>query len=277
MTAPALKLAVIGHVEHITIGRVEALPLAGEIAHLTRPRVFPGGGGGVAFYQLLNSDAEVLLYTAIGDDDAGRFVEAHLATTKARVFAARRSSGHTRDVVMVTPGGQRTIIVVGEPLHPKRTDPLPWDELGSCDAVYFTAQDPDALRAARAARVLVVTARRRAALIESGVTPDVVVGSLGDPRERSTLADYPKPPRALVLTDGARGGQIETAAGIAHFAPAPPPDQIVGSYGAGDSFAAALTYALAHDKSPLEAAGYAARYGAAVLAGLIPLDVQLAL
>ncbi|MFT3695558.1 MAG: PfkB family carbohydrate kinase [Kofleriaceae bacterium] len=272
-----MKLAVIGHVEHITIARVASLPVAGDIAHLERPRVFPGGGGGVAFYQLLNSPADVLLYTALGDDDAGKFVEAHLATTKARVFAARRSTAHTRDVVMVTPGGQRTIIVVGEPLHPRKADPLPWDELASCDAAYFTAQDPDALRAARAARLLVVTARRRSALIESGVTPDIVVGSLGDPRERSTLADYPKPPRALILTDGARGGQIETAEGLSHFPPAAPPDNIVGSYGAGDSFAAALTYQLAQKKTPLEAATIAARYGAAVLAGLIPLDAQLVL
>ncbi len=46
------------------------------------------------------------------------------------------------------------------PLHPRRSDDLPWDEIASCDAAYFTAQDPDALRAARDASLLVVTARR---------------------------------------------------------------------------------------------------------------------
>ena len=272
-----MKLAVVGHVEHVTIGKVEALPAAGDIAHLDRPRIFPGGGGGVTFYQLLRSAAEVLLFTALGDDDAGTFVEANLATTGARVFAARRVQPHTRDVVMVTPGGQRTIIVVGEPLHPKRSDPLPWAELASCDAAYFTAQDPEALRAARAAKLLVVTARRREAIVRSGVTAEVIVGSLGDPREASTLADYPNPPRAIVLTDGARGGQVETTAGIAHWPPGPAPSSIVSSYGAGDSFAGALVYFLATGHSPLEAAMQAARYGSAVLASLIPLDAQLAL
>ena len=279
-----MKLAVIGHVEHVTIGNVMALPAPGEITHLERPRVFPGGGGGVAFYQLLRGPAEMLLFTALGDDDAGTFVEANLATTGARVFAARRAQPHTRDVVMVTPGGQRTIIVIGEPLHPKRSDPLPWDELATCDAAYFTAQDPDALRAARAAKLLVVTARRREALVKSGVIADVVVGSLGDPREASTLADYPNRPRAIVLTDGARGGQIETREGITHFAPSRPPTSIVGSYGAGDSFAGALVYFLATGSSAtgiaglaLEAATRAAAYGAAVLASLIPLDAQLSL
>ncbi|MEO6773631.1 MAG: PfkB family carbohydrate kinase, partial [Kofleriaceae bacterium] len=156
-----MRIAVIGHVEHVTIGAVPALPGPGEICHLDRPRMFPGGGGGVAFYQLLRAPAETVLFTALGDDDAARFVEANLAVTGAQIHAARRTHAHTRDVVMVTPGGQRTIVVVGEPLHPCRTDPLPWHELATCDAAYFTAQDPEVLRAARAATMLVVTARRR--------------------------------------------------------------------------------------------------------------------
>ena len=80
-----------------------------------------------------------------------------------------------------------------------------------------------------------------------------------------------------MLTDGARGGRIETREGVAHFAPSPAPTTIVGSYGAGDSFAGALVYFLARGLSPLEAAGRAAAYGAAVLASLIPLDAQLPL
>jgi len=272
-----MRIAVIGHVEHVTIGAVPSLPAAGEICHLEQPRAFPGGGGGVAFYQLLRGPAEVLLFTALGDDDAGRFVEANLATTRGKVFASRRSRAHTRDVVMVTPGGQRTIVVIGEPLHPKRSDPLPWDELATCDAAYFTAQDPEILRAARAAKLLIVTARRREALIRSGVEADVVVGSSSDPREVGTLGDYPVAPRALVLTDGARGGRVETREGTAHFAPTPPPSPIVGSYGAGDSFAGALVYFLATGLSPVAASSRAAAYGAAVLAGMIPLDAQLSL
>jgi ribokinase len=272
-----MKIAVIGHVEHVTIGKVAALPAPGDITHLDHPGVFPGGGGGVALYQLLRGPAEVMLFTALGDDDAGKLVETSLASTGGRVFAARRVQPHTRDVVMVTPGGQRTILVIGEPLHPNRSDPLPWDELATCDAAYFTAQDPEVLVAARAAKLLVATARRREAIVKSGVTVDVVVGSRNDPREASTLADYPNPPRAIVLTDGARGGQVETREGIAHWTPSPPPSPIVGSYGAGDSFAGALVYFLATGLTTIEAATRAAAYGAAVLASLIPLDAQLAL
>src|SRR5205085_9198589 len=70
MIEAGMRLAVIGHVEHITLGRVTALPRAGDIAHLTDVHVLAGGGGGIAFFQLAKSGAELHLFTALGDDDA---------------------------------------------------------------------------------------------------------------------------------------------------------------------------------------------------------------
>jgi ribokinase len=272
-----LRLAVIGHVEHVTIGRAPALPGAGDIVHLESPHWFPGGGGGVAFSQLVKSSAEVHLFTAIGNDEAAEQVEDEITRTGARIHAARRDEPHTRDVVLITPDGERTIVVVGEPLHPRGVDPLPWNLLASCDAAYFTAQGPGALRAARAARLLVVTARRRPALVRSGVRADIVVGSALDPREASALADYPLAPRALILTEGARGGRIETASGTVRFAAPPPPDRTVAAYGAGDTFAGALTYYLAAGMPLTEACERAGFHAVAVLGGLDPRERQLPL
>ena len=271
-----MRVGVIGHVEHITLGRVPAVPRAGEIAHLEEPRFFPGGGGGIAFFQLTRSAAEVLLYTAVGNDEAAAAVRGRIAATRARIFAAERQAAHTRDLVMITPDGERTIVVVGEPLHPERADALPWDELSSCDGVYFTAQDPAAIAAARAARILVVTARRRPALIRSGVRADVVLGSALDPREACTLDDFPpeQRPAALVLTEGAAGGVVYTAEGARRF-PAPQRSgKVRGAYGAGDSFAGALTYYLAKGLPVLEACTRAGHHGAAVLGTLEPLEAQ---
>ena len=271
-----MRVGVIGHVEHITLGRVPAVPRAGEIAHLEEPRFFPGGGGGIAFFQLTRSAAEVLLYTALGNDEAAAAVRGRIAATRARIFAAERQAAHTRDLVMITPDGERTIVVVGEPLHPERADALPWDDLSSCDGVYFTAQDPAAIAAARAARILVVTARRRPALIRSGVRADVVLGSALDPREACTLDDFPaeQRPAALVLTEGAAGGVVYTAEGARRF-PAPQRSgKIRGAYGAGDSFAGALTYYLAKGLPVLEACTRAGHHGAAVLGTLEPLEAQ---
>ena len=268
-----MRIAVIGHVEHVTIGRAAALPAPGDILHVDEPVVIPGGGGGIAFSQLARSGAELHLFTALGNDDAAEFVAKQVEATGARVHAAHRDCAHTRDVVLITPDGERTIIVVGEPLHPQRSDPLPWELLATCDAAYFTAQDPDVIRAARAATLLIVTARRSQALARSGMRADIVVGSALDPRESSRLADYSAPPAALVMTDGARGGHIETADGVVRFS-APASGPAVGAYGAGDSFAAALTWYVARGLALIEACRRAGEHGAAVLRGINPLEQQ---
>jgi ribokinase len=79
------------------------------------------------------------------------------------------------------------------------------------------------------------------------------------------------------MTEGAAGGWVETDAGRERFS-APQVDRIAGgAYGAGDSFAAALTYFLAGGAAPHEAARLAAPFGAAVLAALNPLDAQRSL
>jgi ribokinase len=266
------RVAVVGHVEHVTIGRSARAPEAGDIVHLEETTWIAGGGGGVAFHQFVRSPAEVHLFTAIGNDDAGAAVLARVAATGARVHAAGRDEAHTRDVCLITPDGQRTIIVAGEPLHPRAQDPLPWEILSTCDAAYFTAQDPDVLRAARAARFLSVTARRSEALARSGVRADLVVGSARDPREASTLSDYATAPSALVMTEGALGGRIETADGVERFAATPVP--VVGTYGAGDTFAAALTWYAARGLATGEACARAAGHAAAVLRGINPLEHQ---
>lgn len=273
---PALRLGVIGHVEHITVGRVAGLPGPGEIVHLRDARTLAGGGGGIPFFQLVQSSAEVHLFTALGDDEAARFVERAVGGTRAQIHAVRRAEPHTRAIVMIAPDGDRTILVIGEPLYPRAEDPLPWEVLDHLDGVYFTAQDPALLAHARRARIVVATARRRECLIAAGVAPDVVVGSAVDLRERSALADYPVPPGALIMTEGPRGGTVETAAGVSRFA-APEVGSRGGAYGAGDSFAAALLYYLAAGLSPLASAERAAHHGAAVVAHVDPLGALLPL
>ncbi len=271
---PALRLAVVGHVEHVQIAEVSALPRSGEILHLDAPRHFAGGGGAMAFRQLVRSDAaEVHFLTAVGHDEAGREVEAQLSALAGHLHAAVRAQPHARALVLVPPAGDRTIVVIGRPLHPDARDPLPYHLLAGCDGVYFSAEDPELLRAARAAKVLVATARRRAALLGAGIAPDVIVGSISDALERSSLADYSPAPRAVVMTDGERGGTIETSTGLVRFEPtvirSPGP-----SYGAGDSFAAALTYFLAAGDPVHEAAKRASAFGAALIGAHMPPDAQ---
>ena len=114
-----------------------------------------------------------------------------------------------------------------------------------CDAVYFTAGDADAVRAARAARVLVATPRALATLAASNVRLDALVGSARDAGEAVRAGDLDPPPGALVQTEGASGGRYVCASGErGRFRAAPIEGPIVDTYGAGDSFAAGLTHAL---------------------------------
>lgn len=274
MAAP--RIAVLGHVEHVTLGRIDGVPAPGDIVHLRDARFLPGGGGGLAFAQLCRSDAEIHLFTAVGHDEGGRAVAERLQVAPGRVHvhAAVRAVDHPRVVVTVDPEGRRTIFVTGEPLQPAAADPLPWSILGTCDAAYFTGSDPASLRAARAARRVVVTARRREAIGASGIAPDVIVGSASDPRENAPFDAYDPRPGALVLTDGPRPVRIVQAAGTTQVDAPPAPARVLGDYGAGDSFAAALTYYLAHGLPIDEACRRAGPYGAAVLRGIDPLEVQ---
>jgi ribokinase len=77
-----------------------------------------------------------------------------------------------------------------------------------------------------------------------------------------------------VLTEGSAGGAVHTAEGVRRF-PAPPRrGQGGGAYGAGDSFAGALTYFLGAGIPVLEACVRAGHHGAAVLGTLEPLEAQ---
>jgi ribokinase len=273
---PTARIAVVGHVEHVTLGRTDGSLAPGDIVHLRDARFLPGGGGGIAFAQICRSDAEVHLFTAVGRGEAGQAVEARLRASQERVHlhVAARPVDHPRVVVVVDEAGRRTIVVTGGPLQPAASDPLPWSTLASCDAVYFTGDDPESLRLARAARRLVVTARRRATLGAAGVAPDAIVGSACDPRENAGLDAYDPAPGALVLTDGPRPIRVLGRGGAALVDPPPAPARVVGDYGAGDSFAGALTFFLAHGVDVEDACRRAGAYGAAVLGGIDPLPMQ---
>jgi ribokinase len=275
MSAARPRIAVVGHAQHVTLAAVPSLPRPGDILHLEAPTCMAGGGGAITFFQLVRGPAEVHFFTAIGADALGAAVKQRLVATGASIHTAPREPPHSADLVLVTPDGERTIVVMQPPLQARFEDPLPWDVFATCDAVFFTGQDPAVLRAARTARLVVVTARRAAAIAASGIVADVVVGSANDPREATNA--YPAAPRALVLTDGPRGGRIDTATGSEPFSAAPAPARIAGSYGAGDSFAGALTWYLVAGLPLKDACERAGAHGAAVLAGTNPLDHQLPL
>jgi ribokinase len=272
------RVAVVGHVEWITFARVDQVPAAGGITHADETWSGAGGGGGVAAQQLAKLAVTCAFFTALGVDDVGRMAAEELRAAGVDVHAASRDCPTRQAVCLVDRHGERTITTLGPRLEARGSDRLPWDRLGSMDAVYVTAGDEEAIRRARAGRVLVVSTRHLGALARSGVQADAVVGSDRDPAERydpEVLAQAR--PSLVILTQGSDGGRYETKEGRGgRWRPSPVPGPISDTYGSGDSFQAALTFALGAGYPLEEALALAARCGAAALIGRGPAGSQLA-
>jgi ribokinase len=258
-----MRIGVVGHVEWVDFVRVERLPAPGEIVHAMEAWAEPAGGGGVAAVVLAALAGESTLLTALGDDELGRRSAAELRGHGVTVEAAIRPEPQRRAVTHVDETGERTITLFSHKLIPRRNDPLPWGDLADYDAIYFTGGDPDALRAARAARLLVATARELPTLADAGVELDALVRSGRDPGETYEQGLLDPPPRLAVATEGAAGGLVSEGGEERRYTAAALPGPVSDMYGAGDSFAAGLTFGLGSGL-PLQralelAAGCAAR------------------
>jgi ribokinase len=271
-----MRVAVVGHVEWIELALVGQVPDAGEIVHARETWQIPAGGGAVAAVQLARLAGQCLFVTALGDDALGRRAKRELEGLGVRVEAAWRPEAQRRAFVYVDARGERTITVIGERMGPSASDDLPWDELEGAEGVYLTAGDPAAVRRARAAAKLVATTRAIAALSNAGVELDALVASASDEGERYRPGEMDPPPRLVVRTSGAAGGSVTTADGeVLHWQAARLPARIVDTYGAGDCFAAGLTYGLAEGQSAADALALAARCGAACVTGRGPYEAML--
>jgi ribokinase len=271
-----MKVAVVGHVEWLDYLVTERLPEPGEILHVHSAHEGIGGGGGMAALAIQALGGSCTFFCALGDDDRAQRTAAELRAAGIDLEAAVHAVPHRRCMAFLTGDGERTIAVLGDRLTPLRADPLPWEALGSFDAVLFTAGDAGALRAAREARLLVAVPRAGEVLLEAGVRVDALVASAGDPDE-AIPEELAQRAQAVVLTAGRAGGSWRRADGTTgRWEPAPLPGPKVDAYGCGDSFAAALTSVLGTGADLPEACAVAARVGAALLCERAPAVGELA-
>lgn len=271
------RVAVVGHVEWVQFGRVEHLPRPGEVAHASDSFEEPAGGGAVAAAALARLAGRCTLHTVLGDDEQARHSIARLTELGVRVACGPAASDEPgapgappaptrRAVTLVDAGGERTITTFGPRLDPTGSQDTGWERFSELDAVYFTAGDLAALRRAReASRVLVASPRARHALGQ-GVRLDALVLSADDEIELEAAGPALAEADLVVYTEGERGGRWHRADGSeGRWNPAPLPGPVVDAYGAGDTFAAALTYALGADLELDDALALAARASAEVL------------
>ena len=252
-----MRVAVVGHVDYVDFLSVERVPAAGEIVTAEETWGEAAGGGGMAAVRLAALAAECRFFTALGRDDFGLEAERQLQELGVHVEADWQEPPQRRGFCYLDADGERTITLLTPKMRPRSSAPLPWDELAAYDAVYFTGGDAGALRAARAARLLVATARELWTVREARVELDALVGSASDPDERYERGDVEPEPRLVFFTAGGDGGRIEPQGERWEAAELPAP--MADAYGAGDTFAAHLTYALGEGRQPLDAARFAAR------------------
>jgi ribokinase len=257
-----VKIAVVGHIEWVEFVEVDRVPAPGQIAHGTDSWSEPAGGGAVVAVQVLKLNGACTFHTALGDDDLGRRSVEQLAELgldlEVQWFGQTR-----RALVHVDRDRERTITTVGAKLLPR--GPL---ELEGYDGVFFVSGDVAALRSARAARFLAGTPRELPTLHEAGVPLDLLVGSGTDPGE---TYDGTLDAAIVVATEGSRGGVAQGE----RFVAVEPPGPLEDAYGAGDSFAAALFFALARGDSLPAALDLASRAGATVVTGKGPYTAQI--
>lgn len=271
------RVAVVGHVEWVQFARVSHVPSAGEVVHARDLFEEPAGGGAVAAVQLARLAGSCTLITALGDDDRGRRSRARLRELAVDVRARCCEQPTRRAVTLVDDERERTITTFGERLEPRGDDEeLGWESLTGLDAVYFTAGDEAALRAARAAGRVLVASPRAAHALGHGVPIDALVLSADDEIERRELRRGGREAAIVVLTEGDRGGSYRTSSGEhGRFAAATPPGGPVDAYGCGDSFAAGFTYGLGAGLQLAQALALGARCGAVCLTGHGPYERQL--
>jgi ribokinase len=270
------RVAVVGHVEWVEFARVPRVPRPGEIVHASEWWQEAGGGGAVSAVQLAKLAGGAEFFTALAEDELGRRARDRLTELGVTVFAAARPGAQRRGVVHLDGEGERTITILGKRIVPTGDDDLPWERLDEADAVYFTGGDVAALKQARRARKLVATPRAFDTLRAADVRLDALVRSSKDPGEQQAERELDPPPDLVVSTAGKEGGEWvgkDHTSGTWKAAELPGPRG--DAYGAGDSFAAALTYALGADLPIDKAVALAARAGAYKLAGRAVYDNQL--
>ena len=261
-----MRCAVVGHVEWVEFARVPHWPEPGAIIHAADVWSEPAGGGAVVARQLALLAGRCELFTAFGQDEAGRSAVRRLAELGIDTHVQHPGDAATRRAWTHIDGdGERTITVLGDKLLPYGRLPLE-----GYDLVFFVSGDAEALRSARRARFVATTMREQPLLHEAGVPIDLMVGSANDPREHY---DGSLDVGLVVTTNGPNGG----IANGEPFGAVEPAGPVVDTYGAGDSFAAALAFALARGDELPDALKLAARAGAAVLMGRGPYTSQLAL
>ncbi len=104
--------------------------------------------------------ADVVFVTALANDAEGAATRERMVAEGIDLRVSERAGRQARAVTILDDAGDRTIIVSQPNEYPRGDDPLGWESLADCAAVYATCGEPSGIAAARAAGSLVCSARQ---------------------------------------------------------------------------------------------------------------------
>ncbi|GAX50341.1 ribokinase [Streptomyces olivochromogenes] len=276
-------LLVVGSANADLVIGVERRPAAGETVLGSDLVVHPGGKGANQAVAAGRLGARTALLARVGDDAHGRLLldsQRAAGVDTAGVLVGGAPTGVA--LITVDPSGDNSIVV--SPGANGRLTPEDVRSAGNLLAAsrVVSAQLEIPLETvvevvrnlAPGSRFVLNPSPPRALPAEVLAACDplivnehearVIVGTdLGDSPEDWASALLALGPRSVVITLGARGALVASAAGTARVPSVKV--ETVDTTGAGDAFTAALAWRLGLDEPLAEAAAYAARVGAAAV------------
>jgi ribokinase len=250
-----IRAVVVGSTNVDLVLPVPSLPRPGETVLGSGVRRLAGGKGGNQAVALARLGASVRFVSAVGDDADGTWSLAQLSAEGVDVSGVLRVAEPTGlAVVAVDPGGENSIVVApGANAHVVAPADL------DTDVLLLSLEVPLAVvsAAAAAARAPVVLNAAPAQDLPAALLADVDVLVVNE-AEWDALGR--KAAGAVVVTLGSRGCLVRQGTDEVHV-PAVPV-QAVDTTGAGDCFAAALSYGVAHGWPLTDAARFAGRAAA---------------
>jgi ribokinase len=278
-------LLVVGSANADLVIGVERRPAAGETVLGTDLAVHPGGKGANQAVAAARLGARTALLARVGDDANGRLLldaqrEAGVDTVGVLVGGAPTGVA----LITVDPSGDNSIVV-----SPGANGRLTPEDVRAAGSLFQASRVVSAQleipletvvevvrNLAPGGRFVLNPSPPRALPAEVLAACDplivnehearVIAGTgtaLGDSPEEWAVALLALGPRSVVITMGAQGALVASAEGVVRVESVKV--EAVDTTGAGDAFTAALAWRLGRGEPLTDAAGYAARVGAAAV------------
>lgn len=238
------RVCVVGSVNMDLVFAVQALPAPGATVLASGMHRSPGGKGGNQAVAASRAGADVVLVAAVGEDDAGSALRAHLEANNVDVggVVALPVPSGTASIVVDAQAENTIVVAPGANGHLSLSSPRLRDLVADCEVLLMQLEIPvgTALAAARIARdagakVMLNASPAGAdpgALAQLAEVTDVVIVNESEAR----CWTWPVP--HLVITHGADGAVHRSAGSETRVAA--PAVEAVDTTGAGDVFAGVL-------------------------------------